>query len=193
MKKNLKLTDILVTILISIVFGIVYKIWGPVSGVMSSFGLHIDELVYGMWFIAAAVAYLIIRKAGVAFLAEVAAASGELLMGSEYGVIVLVYGIVQGLFAEAVFASFRYKRFDLLVVSLAGASSAVGSLLLDLFRGYLLDLVWWSVTLKVFFRIVGGIFFTGFVAYALVKALEKTGVTKLLRPASKEDYESLSK
>ncbi|WP_078381605.1 ECF transporter S component [Sutcliffiella halmapala] len=191
MKQGLKLTDILVTIVIALVFGIVYKIWGPVYNFLTPFGLHINELSYGMWFIAASVAYLLIRKAGVAFLAEVAAASGEFLVGSEYGLMVLIYGVIQGLFAELIFMSFRYKRFDMLVVSLAGFASAVGSLLLDLFRGYLFDYVWWSLTLMITFRIIGAILLAGVLAYALVKALEATGVTSLLRPASKEDYDSL--
>ncbi|WP_223700843.1 ECF transporter S component [Sutcliffiella deserti] len=191
MKKGLRLTDILVTIVIALVFGIVYKIWGPVYAFLSPIGLQIQELSYGMWFIAASVAYLLIRKAGVAFLAEVAAASGEFLVGSEFGLMVLVYGVIQGLFAELVFAGFRYKRFDMLAVSLAGIAAAIGSLLLDLFRGYLFDYVWWNVMLLISFRIIGAVLLAGILAYAIVKALEATGVTSLLRPASKEDYDSL--
>jgi energy-coupling factor transport system substrate-specific component len=191
MNRGLKLTDILVTVVIALVFGIVYKIWAPVYNSLAPLGLQLQELTYGMWFIAATVAYLLIRKAGVAFLAEVAAASGEFLVGSEYGLMVLIYGVIQGLFAELVFMAFRYKRFDLMVASLAGFAAAVGSLLLDLFRGYLFDYVWWNVTLLISFRIIGAVLLAGVLAFALVKALEATGVTSLLRPASKEDYDSL--
>ncbi|TYS60914.1 thiamine ABC transporter permease [Sutcliffiella horikoshii] len=191
MSKGLKLTDILVTVIIALVFGIVYKIWAPVYNVLAPFGLQLQELTYGMWFIAATVAYLLIRKAGVAFLAEVAAASGEFLVGSEYGLMVLIYGVVQGLFAEMVFMAFRYKRFDVLVASLAGVAAGVGSLLLDLFRGYLLDYVWWNMALLISFRLNGAVLLAGVLAYVLVKALEATGVTSLLRPVSKDDYDSL--
>ena len=191
--KGLKLTDILVTILIAIVFGIIYKLWGPVYDFVGLTGMQVQELTYGMWFIAATVAYLIIRKAGVAFLAEVAAASGEFIVGSQYGVEVLVYGVLQGLFAELVFMAFRYKRFDLLAVSLAGIGSAFGSFVMDIYRGYLFDLEAWNLMLKVTFRLIGSVLFAGVLAYVIVKALEKTGVTNLLRPASKEDYDSLSK
>ncbi|WP_096155295.1 MULTISPECIES: ECF transporter S component [Bacillus] len=191
--KGLKLTDILVTILIAIVFGIIYKLWGTVYDFVGLTGMQVQELTYGMWFIAATVAYLIIRKAGVAFLAEVAAASGEFIVGSQFGVEVLVYGVLQGLFAELVFMAFRYKRFDLLVVSLAGIGSAFGSFVMDIYRGYLFDLEAWNLMLKVTFRLIGSVLFAGVLAYVIVKALEKTGVTNLLRPASKEDYDSLSK
>lgn len=83
--KGLKLTDILVTIVIAVVFGLVYKIWGPAYDLMKPFGLHTEQLMYGMWFMAGTFAYLIIRKPGVAILAEVAAATVSAFLGSEWG------------------------------------------------------------------------------------------------------------
>jgi energy-coupling factor transport system permease protein len=192
MSKGLKLTDILVTIVIAIVFGIVYKLWGPLYSAVAPLGIHLDQLIYGMWFIAATVAFLIIRKPGVALLAEVAAASGEFLTGSQFGLEVLVYGLIQGLFAELVFMAFRYKRVDLLVVSLAGFASAVGSFVLDFYKGYLADLETWNLLLMIGARSIGAIIISGIFAYYLVGALEKTGVTNLVRPASKKDYEALN-
>ncbi|WP_408009346.1 ECF transporter S component [Pseudalkalibacillus sp. A8] len=191
MNKGLKLTDILVTIVIAIGFGIVYKLWGPLYYLVKPLGLHIDQLIYGMWFMAATVAFLIIRKPGVAFLAEVAAASGEFLVGSEWGLEVLLFGVVQGLFAELVFMAFRYKRFDVTVVSLAAVGSAIGSIIMDYYKGYIEDLALWNLSLFLGFRIIGSILIAGVAAYYLVKALEKTGVTNLVRPASKKDYDAL--
>ncbi|GAA4855016.1 ECF transporter S component [Paenibacillus vulneris] len=193
MSKGLKLTDILVTIVIAVVFGIIYRLWGDVSNVVKLAGLQLDQLVYGVWFMAATVAALIIRKPGVALLAEVAAASGELLTGSQYGIESLTYGIAQGLLAELVFALFRYRSFSITTVSLAGIGSAVASLVFDAFKGYLIDLQTWNLTLYFAFRIVGSIFFTGMCAYWLVKALEVTGVTQLVRPASSADYQALER
>jgi energy-coupling factor transport system permease protein len=192
MFKGLKLTDILVTIVISIGFGILYKIWGPLYYAVKPLGLHLDQLIYGMWFIAAAVAFLIIRKPGIALLAEIAASSGEFLMGSEFGLEVLFYGLVQGLFAELVLMAFRYKRFDLLVVSIAGISSCIGSLILDFYKGYVGDLSTWNLILYIGFRFIGSILFTGVLAVAIVKALEATGVTKLVRSSSQKDHEALN-
>jgi energy-coupling factor transport system permease protein len=191
--KGLKLADILTTVVISIVFGIVYKLWGPFYYFVKPFGVHIDQLVYGMWFIAATVAYLIIRKPGVALLAEIAASSGEFIMGSEWGLEVLIYGLIQGLFAELVFAAFRYKRFDVFVVSLAAASSTIGSLIMDFYKGYIEELAVWNLTLFIGARFIGAIIISGIFAHSLVKALEKTGVTQMVRPASKEDYDALNR
>ncbi|TMN20919.1 ECF transporter S component [Lentibacillus cibarius] len=191
MAKGLKLTYILVTIVIAIAFGIVYILWGPLYYTLTPIGLHLDQFVYGMWFIAAPVVYLIIRKPGVALLAEIAAASGEFLLGSPWGLTVLLYGVVQGLFAELVFMAFRYKRFDLSIAVLAGLSSCIGSVIMDSFYGEILALSTWNLILYLVARSIGSLFFAGILAYYLVKALETTGVTNLVRPASREDYDAL--
>ncbi|ANB57516.1 ABC-type cobalt transport system, permease component family protein [Anoxybacillus sp. B7M1] len=191
--KGLKLADILITIVISIVFGIVYKLWGPFYYFVKPFGFHLDQLIYGMWFIAATVAFLIIRKPGIALLAEIAASSSEFVTGSEWGLEVLIYGVVQGLFAELAFAAFRYKRFDVFVVSLAAIGSTIGSLIMDYYKGYIEALAPWNLTLFFVARFVGAILISGVFASSLVKALEATGVTQMVRSASKEDYDQLDR
>ncbi|TCP70394.1 ECF transporter S component [Baia soyae] len=191
MKKGLKLTDILVTIVISLVFGVIYKLWSPVYSAVKPIGLHVDQLLYGMWFLAGPLAFLIIRKPGVALLAETAASSGELLMGSEWGLSTLIYGLIQGLLAELILALFRYKKANVLVVSLAAIASCAGSIVFDYFQGYIDALVWWNLGLFFIARFVGSVLIAGVIAYGLAKALEKTGVTGLVRGSTEEDVRSL--
>ncbi|WP_273850109.1 ECF transporter S component [Guptibacillus spartinae] len=189
--KRLKLSDILITIVIALVFGIIYKLWGPVYNIFKPFGLHIGDVIYGMWFIAGTVAVLLLRKPGVALLAETAAASGEFLVGSEYGLSVLLYGVVQGLGTELMFALFGYKRYTAFVAALGGIAAAVGSIVMDAAYGYVMDLALWKLLLLIGARLIGGFLLAGLLAYFLVEALEKTGVTSLIRPASDEDYKAL--
>lgn len=191
MSRKLKLTDILVTIVIAIVFGIIYKFWGPVYDFVKPLGLHIDQLVYGMWFIAAPVAFLVLRKPGVALLAEVAAASGEFLVGSEWGLQTLVAGVVQGLFAELIFMAFRYKRFNMGITILAAIASAIGSIIMDFSYGYIDDLALWNLALYLIARIIGSILIAGVFAFYLVRALEATGVTNVVRPIDPKDFDEL--
>lgn len=191
MGKGLKLTDILVTIIIALLFGAIYKLWGPIYGIVSTFGLQMEQLIYGMWFIAATVAYLIIRKPGVALLAEVAAAHGEFIFGGEWGIATLVFGLGQGLAAELVFAAFRYKKYNVLTVSIAAVASAVASIFIDFYYGYIGDLALWNLLLLISFRFIGSIIIAGVFAYLIVQALEKTSVTNLVRPASSDDYKAL--
>ncbi|MDC3418055.1 ECF transporter S component [Aquibacillus salsiterrae] len=191
MSKGLKLTDILVTIIIALIFGAIYKLWGPLYGIVSTFGLQLEQLLYGMWFIAATVAYLIIRKPGVALLAELAAAHGEFIFGGEWGITTLIYGLGQGFFAEFIFASFRYQKYNMVTVSLAGLASGIVSLLIDVYYGYIGDLAMWNLLMLIGFRLIGAVIIAGVFAHFIVQALEKTGVTSLVRPATSVDYDAL--
>lgn len=192
-KKGLTLVDVVVTIMIAVVFAIVYRLWSPVSDFVGLFGLQAEQLIYGMWFIAGTIAALLIRKPGVAFLAEVAAASGELIAGSPYGPLLLVYGIFQGIGMEVAFALFRYKFFNMWVAALGGIFASFASLGLDYYNALLSDLNTWVLTLRIVFRTVGAAIIAGFLAAALVKALDKTGVSQLLRPVSEKDYDLFQK
>jgi len=191
--RGLKLTDILVTIVIAVVFGIIYKLWGPMYDVVKPLGSQAEQTIYGMWFIAGTFAYLVIRKPGVALLAEVAAASVSALLGSEWGISTLYYGLIQGFGAEIIFAIFLYRYASVWVVSLAAIGAAAGSLVLDFGYGYIESLSTWNYTLLIGLRALGSIVIAGIFAYYLSKALELTGVTKVLRPASKQDYEALNR
>ncbi|MFD0589657.1 ECF transporter S component [Paenibacillus sp. GCM10027627] len=190
-KKGLTLTDVLVTIIIAAVFGVIYKLWGPVYDLAKPLGTNAEQGLYGMWFIAGTLAFLIIRKPGVALLAEVAASTVSALLGSEWGIATLYYGAAQGLGAELFFAAFRYRKINAFVASLAALGSAAASLLVDYSYNYIEYLSAWNLTLLIGLRLLGSIVIAGIFAYALAKALEKTGVTHLLRPASKKDYEML--
>lgn len=193
MSKGLKLTDILVTVVIAVVFGVIYHLWAGVSSIAKAPGLQLDQALYGLWFIASMVAFLLIRKPGVALLAEAAAATGELLIGSVYGPEVLAYGLVQGLCAELLFMATGYNRFSAVTAGLAGMASAAGSLVFDFFKGYMADLETWNLTLYIVFRFAGAFVICGYVAAGLVKALEATGVAQLVRPASRADYQALDR
>ncbi len=144
--------------------------------------MHLEQLIYGMWFIAATVAFLLIRKPGVGLLAEVAAASGEFFMGSEWGLAVLLSGVAQGLASEMVFAARGYCKYSIGVAVAAAAAATAGSLLLDLLQGYIGDLAIWNLSLLILFRLSGAIIIAGWMAHWLVSALEDAGVADLVRP-----------
>lgn len=186
---RLKLTDILVTTVIALVFGVIYKLWGPLYYALKPLGVHLEQLIYGMWFIAATVAYLLIRKPGVGLLAEVAAASGEFFMGSEWGLAVLLSGVAQGAAAELVFAAVGYRKYSLGVAVAAAVAATIGSLILDSLQGYIGDLALWNLSLLIVFRLTGAIVIAGWMGYRLVEALEETGVTDLVRPVNMRNVE----
>lgn len=188
--RGLRLSDLLVTVLLSLVLGVVYHFWGSVSKLLDPLFIQADEMVYGMWFLASTLAFLLIRKPGVALIAEIAAAHVEVLFGSEWGIQLAVYGILQGLGAELIFAAFRYRKYSVGVAALAGIASALGSFILDIYYGYA-DYANWMLTYKYGLRAISSAVIAGYVAYALVKAIEATGVTSSLRPVQDKDYAAL--
>ncbi|RYM06346.1 thiamine ABC transporter permease [Sporolactobacillus sp. THM7-7] len=189
--RKLHLTDILVTIVVALVFGLVFRLLGPVYDLFKIFGLQLDAFIYGIWFIAGPFAALLIRKPGAALLAETAAAMAEVLFGASGGIMSFYYGVLQGLFSELIFAAWRYRKFTISVAMLSGFAASIASFIVDLFYGYLTYLASWNFALSLIFRMLGGAIMAGALAYALVKALEKTGVTHLVRPVTKDDYDAL--
>lgn len=193
MKKgnSLTLTDILITVVIALVFAVIYSLWDGIYTILQPFGLHLNELVYGMWFIAAIVAYLIIRKPGVALIAELAAASGETIVLLQFDVSLIMYGLIQGLVCELVFLFFRYKSTSLMAAVLAGIAAALSTLPLDWYYGYLGHLETWNLALMFSLRILSGAIVAGWLGHLLYKALKETGVLKFVGRRADNSHEGL--
>ena len=191
MSKGLKLSEILVTVLISLIFAIIYNLWWLFYNVAQVAGLHLEQLTYGVWFMAAIVCYLIIPKPGIALLAEFAAGAGETIVMGKFDIPTIIYALLQGLACEIVFAIFKYQSRSVMVAMLAGLVTALVSFPVDYFYGYLNEVAGWNLILFIVFRAISGIIIAGLLSYLLVKALDQTGVTKVFRPASKDDYDTL--
>ena len=187
---KLKFTDLLITVMLGVVFGIIMKFWDDLYTVVKPLLPVARQLIYGMWFMVGPFAFLLIRKPGVALLASLSAAGLSAFIG--HGIEVLIYGFVQGLGAELLFAGFRYKRFGMVVAGFAGIASCFAGFFLDWFYGYA-NLEAWALFTKYGLRVISAFLFTGVFAYYIVKALERTGVTNLIRPVSKEEYSLLDK
>jgi energy-coupling factor transport system substrate-specific component len=191
--KTVNLREAILTVVIAILCGILYEIWSAgiyplAEGILPGYA----DSIYGFWFIASIIAAYIIQKPGVAFMAEFAAALFELVLGSPYGASLVVYGAVQGLFAEAVFAAFGYRSFKLPVLLLAGASAALGSFLGEYVYGGLRDLQSSVFMLKLVIRTISGALLAGLLAKLVVDALVKTGVLNnyaLIRKQRSQSFE----
>lgn len=137
--KAWELKDIIMMAILGVVFSAVYLAVFDGGMVLSTLlapsGLSnfAFEIIYGVWFMAATLAAYIIRKPGVALATEVLASAIELLMGNSGGLTVVLTGVIQGAGAEVIFALFRYKKWDLISMSLAGMLSAVFIFVYELF------------------------------------------------------------
>ena len=125
-KKNTwQLNEIILVAMICIVFGVVYlgAVYGAsfISAALAATGLSQlgNEILFGVWFMAATLAGYLLQKPGVAIVAEVIAAVIEVLLGNWFGPMVIVAGIIQGGGAEIVFALNKYRKIDGAVMYLA--------------------------------------------------------------------------
>ena len=183
-KYEWKLQDVIMVSLLCVVFGVVYLaavyLAAFLRTVFTPFGLAplANELVFGIWLMAATIAAYIIQKPTVAVIAEILAAVIEVMLGNWFGPMVIVAGFIQGLGAELVFAVYKYERFDMTTRLLAAAGSCITSFAWSFVRSgygnYSLGL------LVVFFivRMISTLIFAGVLSKTMGDGLAKTKLLK---------------
>jgi energy-coupling factor transport system substrate-specific component len=179
-----KLKEIILVAMICIVFGVVYLaavyLASFIATALTPAGLSPlgNEIVFGVWFMAATLAGYILQKPGVAIVAEVIAAVIEVLLGNWFGPMVIVAGIIQGAGAEIVFAAYKYKKFSGNIMYLAATGSCITSFLWSFVRsGYGKFTIPFLVLLFVI-RLISSLVFAGFICKMIGDGLAKTGLLK---------------
>lgn len=142
-KTNWTLPQVVFLALLAFLFGAVFMGAGVLYAVLVSaltpFGLtpFANELLFGMWTMAAPVAGMLIPKMGSAVLGEVFAALAEMLYGSYFGAGVLLSGWIQGLGTEVGFLATGYRRYDTRTLLYGAIGTTVFSFLYEFFKlGY---------------------------------------------------------
>ena len=170
--------DVVVAAVIAVAFGVIFWAWGllwrAVDPAFAFFPAG-QAIMYGVWLVPAVLGGLVIRKPGAALFCEAVAATVSALLGSEWGGVTIVQGLIQGLGAELAFAAFRYRSFRLPTALIAGALTGLGAALFDFF-------VWNSESALTSYRIpyalltiVSAAAVAGAGAWALTRALATTG------------------
>ncbi|NKX55237.1 ECF transporter S component [Arthrobacter mobilis] len=177
-----RVVDIVVAALIAVAGGVIFWAWSQgahlVSAPLNAIYPPLTGLYAGGWMIPAVLGMLIIRKPGAALFCETVAATGELIMGSQYGTTVLISGLLQGLGAELVFAAFVYRKFNLPVSLLAGAGAGLFCGLNDSFAPW-----GWNIAYEagdklayIVFTAVSGAIIAGALSWIATRGLARTGV-----------------
>ncbi|MBG6084219.1 ECF transporter S component [Zhihengliuella flava] len=179
-----RVADIVIAAVIAVASGVIFWAWN-----MTYAGLEFlwaafppaSGLVVGMWLFPGVLGALIIRKPGAALFCEVIAAVISAFLGSQWGVTVLLSGLIQGLGAELVFASFRYRRFGLWVATLAGGAAGLFGTFNDAFI-----MAWfpeYTLAMKLIYMgcgVVSGLLIAGALSWVLTRAIAKTGALSSL-------------
>jgi len=169
--------EVVVAAVVAAVLGLVYMaysvLWMAVSPLLGTVPVMI---LYGFYFSAGLLVPYIIRKPGAAIAGETIAAVVEVLAGSPFGIEAVVAGLVQGLGAELGFAVGRWRRYNLAIMGLAGAISAIFAFVHD----YIV-LRYAALTSDVqlgiaALMIISGVLLGGWLSKAIGDALARTGV-----------------
>ncbi|WP_156789620.1 ECF transporter S component [Gracilinema caldarium] len=178
-----KLNEVVVLVVLSIAIGVLFWAWTFIAALakpLSAIGL--DYLLAGVWFIGGTLVAFIIRRPGAALLGEVLAAILEGFI-TQWGITAAIWGLVQGLGAEVVFAATRYKKWNLPTMLLAALVSSIFSYVLDFFYSQYWTLQAWIWPIQIVSVSVGGLFWAGWLAYRIGRGIIRTGVASNLRCA----------
>ncbi len=173
--------DIVLAAVIGVAFGVVFWFWNTYvwgwTEPFFNFYKPAQYVISGVWLAPAVVAPLIVRKPGAALFAELVAAILSALLGSQWGLDVILSGFVQGAGAELVFAFALYRSWGLPIAAVAGAGAAIGEAMHDL------PIYFPSSAFGIDFQaaiaimdVISGVIIAGIGGYFLVRALRRAGV-----------------
>jgi energy-coupling factor transport system permease protein len=167
--------DIVVAAVLGVAFGVVFWAWNLLAALAVP---PVSGLLNGVYLMPGVVAGLLVHKPGAAVFASTLAAAVSILLGSPYGGIIVIYGLVQGIGGELGFLLTRYRSFGWATAILAGITAGLSTSILDLSLYYPVsaDYPFWSFTAPyTLFTVLSSVLLAGIVGLLLVRALARTG------------------
>ena len=170
-----RVVDIVVAAVIAVAFGVVFQAWNVLWETATFVAPPVRGAIYGVWMIPAVLVPLIVRRPGAALFGETVAAAASMVFGAQWGLLTVVYGLVQGAAAELSFAFGLYRRWSLPIAMGAGAAAGLAGALLDLAFFYADWGIDWQL-LYIALVTVSAAIIAGLGSWLLVRALLPTGV-----------------
>lgn len=129
-----RVVDIVTAAVLGVASGVLFWAWGlawtPLSTLLA-FTPGLSGLLAGGWLFAGILGGLVIRKPGAAVFTELVAATVSALIGTQWGFETLIWGAIEGLGAEIVFAILLYRVWAFWVAPLAGVGAGIAVAILD--------------------------------------------------------------
>ena len=170
--------DIIVAAVIGVAFGVVFAgwnaLWAATSPMFTAFP-PAQAFLYGMWLVPGVLGGLVVRKPGAAVFTELVAACVSVFFGAPAPSMIILWGLLQGLGAEVVFAAFRYRSWRPAVALLAGTGAGLVPAVLD---NIVYNAGWAPTWMLVYGLLVvlSSLALAGAGSLLLVRALARTGV-----------------
>lgn len=167
--------DIVVAAVVAVAFGVVFQAWNVLWETTTFMAPPVRGAIYGVWMVPAVLVALIVRRPGAALFGEAVAATASMLFGAQWGLLTLVYGLVQGGAAELVFAFTLYRGWTLPIAIAAGAAAGLAGGLLDLAFFYPDWSAAWQL-LYVALVVASSALIAGLGSWLVLRGLAATGV-----------------
>lgn len=176
MNKSLKLKEIIAVAMISAILGAVFtgidSLYQPLQALLGPFA---GDIIGGLYFLSALIPAYIVRKPGTGLMGSLFTGVMNLLLGSPYGIHIIIAAALQGVGVELILAAGKYKKYSVLSM----ACSAILATLLVTTRDYFIfgfDLYAGMIPVMILIRIASAAILGGFLSVIITKALKATGV-----------------
>ncbi|MGH1563966.1 ECF transporter S component [Mumia sp. DW29H23] len=177
--------DLVTVAMLGVAIGVVFWGWNQLFAVVSGTALFTFPpsagLISGVWLIGGVVGGLVVRKPGAALGTELVAAVVSALLGNQWGMSVVVSGLIQGAGAELVFALLLYRRWGVVAAAAAGALAGAAEAVYEWFA-YYADWSFGYQLVYLAFYVVSGAVVAGAGGWALVRGLASTGALDAFGP-----------
>ena len=170
--------DIVVAAVIAVAFGVVFYGWDQLSKAMDSTFPAFPParaLIAGVWFIPAVLGPLVVRKPGAGLFTETVAATISALLGAQWGLVTILYGLLQGIGGEIPFAATLYRNSSLPTALVGGALAGGAAGFIDILIYYPTWSGGWKLA-QVLISAGSGLVVAGAGSWLLTRALAGTGV-----------------
>lgn len=177
--------DFVTLAVLAVAFGVAFWGWDTLLYPFVKAGLVFppaQSLTLGVWLLPAVVGGLVVRRPGAALFTELIAANVEMLLGNQWGVGVMISGVLQGLGVEIVLALFVWRRFGAAVAMLAGALAATLELVAYEWWFYQTEFEFGYKLLALGFAIVSGVIVSGLGGWLLTRVLAAAGALDAFPP-----------
>lgn len=126
MENKLKLKEIVVIAMLSAILGVVFtgmdSLYQPIQNILGPLG---GDMIGGIYFLSALLPAFIVRKPGAAITGSLFTGVMNLLLGSPYGIHIIVASALQGIAVEIVLSLGRYKSYSILSMALSAMLATI--------------------------------------------------------------------
>ncbi len=179
MKSNsvLNIRELILVAVIGIAFGVLAAYYATLDMMMISIlGPLGSSITYGFFYVSALLAGYIVQKPLASLLSGVINGFGQALAGNPWGIITLIYGLLQGGGTELGFLAFRYRRWNLPSMLVGGGISAIFTYIYEYFQySYAEFSVGYRIATLVV-RIISGMVLGALLTWGIGKGVARTGV-----------------